>query len=585
VPGYSATGPVTDTYIGWPQRLSAYPVDPITGVVSGAPVWESDWSSKVSASSCGPTVLGAPDVALLGPGGNFRNGVGRNVNITTPIDRNGDGTPDPIPPTSGGYTWGRSYGFAATEPVVVDAPREALGGQQSATFSAHQAATRTRKRAIYVQAGGYVLGYDGGDYDPSPITYTGGTPPVQQLLAFQYRETGSTGAEIMRFTPNWLNDPNADYQYGLNDLIQQPILSGDLEAREVFDGTQWRTVLAGSAGPSGRGFFTLDITNPCATTVLGQWTLPNAADRASNEPRIYTVPTTSGPRPALIVTGGLNGTSSLYAYRLDGTNHYAAFNLQSAGGASYAVTPVCVDARGEGCVTHCYALRSDGHLSRVAVTQAGFGSEVDITPTGGSTNPIGGGRTYFTMPVAFFSADGNVNLVFGSGDFENLTTASVQNYVFKVTDEAVRKKALPNTAADVTTTCYPAGGTGPTEGVFALAAGERMIASPVVVAGGVFWTAYTSSNNGCIAGSGALYGMNFESCYDVFTPGPNRPTARAQGPGIPLTPTIHRRSNEVITQSTASPTPSNMGSELAKLRGGQKPVVKRLYWRPSLDMR
>jgi Tfp pilus tip-associated adhesin PilY1 len=543
----------------------------------------------VSAGSCGLTTIGTPDVSVLGPGGNFRNGVARTVTINTPIDRTGDGIADAIPPASGGYTWGRSYGFGATEPVVVDAPREANAGEQVGSFVAHQIATRNRKRVVYVQAGGYVLGYDGGDYDPTPITYTGGTPPRSQRLAFQYRETGSTGAEILRYTPSWLNDPSADYQYGLNDLVQQPILSGDLEAREIFDGAQWRTVLAGSAGPSGRGYFVLDITNPCgAASLLGEWLLPDPSDRASNEPRLYTVPTPAGPRPALIVTGGLNGTSNLYAYRLDGTNHYAAYGLAAAAGASYAVTPVCVDARGEGYVTHCYALRSDGHLSRVALTSAGFGSEVDITPTAGSVNPIGGGRTYYTMPVAFFSGDGNVNLVFGSGDFENLTTPSaVQNYVFKVTDEAVRKKALPNTRANVTSSCYPDGGTGPTEGIFPLAGGERMIASPVVVGGGVFWTAYTPTTNGCIAGTGALYGMNFETCYDALTPAPTqgRPSPNTQGPGIPLTPAIHRRSNEVITQSSAGPTPNGMGSQAARLRGGTKPVVKRLYWRPFMDLR
>src|SRR5690606_19791849 len=106
----------------------------------------------------------------------------------------------------------------------------------------------------------------------------------------------NTGAEIMRYTPGpLLNDPYADYQYGLNDLVQQPILNGDLEAREVFDGTQWRTVLAGSGGLNSRIYFTLDVTDPCSPSLIGEWRLPYPQDRASNEPRIYTVPTPSGP--------------------------------------------------------------------------------------------------------------------------------------------------------------------------------------------------------------------------------------------------------------------------------------------------
>ncbi len=584
VPGYSATGPVSDTYIGWPQRLSAYAIDPTTGAIGTSPLWETDWSSVVGATSCGPSNPSIPgfDVSMLGPGGSFRNGVPRSVTIpANSIDRNGDGVVDTHPP----LTWGRSYGFASTEPVVVEAPREAPGGGQSVSFAAHQMATRTRNRAVYIQSDGYVLGYNAGTYTNSTTVFGA------QKASFQYVEDASTGAEILRYMPSWLNDPNADYKYGLNNLVQQPILEGDLEAREVFDGRDWRTVLVGSAGAHGRGFFSLDITDPCSISLLGEWTLPNAVDRASNEPKIYTVPTPSGPRPAIIVTGGLNGTSSIIAYAAvpattSGEVYYQGV-LNATAGASYSVTPVCVDARGEGFVTHCYSLRSDGYLSRIQVTPTGFVNETDITPNVGPTLPIGGSRVYSTEPVAYFSSDGNVNLVFGSGDFKNLTGPTVQNYVFKVTDAGIRKKVVPNTRADVSRTCYPAGGTGPTDGVFPLAAGERMISSPVVVGGGVFWTAYTSTNNGCVAGQGNLYAMNFDTCYDILTPTPttNRPAAKPIGNGIPLSPTINRRANVAYTQSTAGPAASEIGNVNAALRGGRNPIVKRLYWRPFMDIR
>jgi hypothetical protein len=584
VPGYSATLPVSDTYVGWPQYVSAHVINP-DGSINPTPVWQSDWTSKAAPApgcSSNPSTI-AYDTSLLGPGGSFRNGVNRNVNLpANSVDRNGDGTPDSHP----ALTWGRMFGFASSEPVIVEAPREAPGGDQAASFALHQMSVRSRRRAVYVMSGGYVIGLDGGTFNAGITTYG------SQRLSFSYTDNASSGMETMRYIPSWVNDSNADYQYGINDLVQQPILDGDLEAREVYDtaGARWRTVLAGSAGPSGRGFFTLDITDPCAVTLLGQWTLPGAADRASNEPKIYTIPTASGSRPALVVTGGLNGSNTIFAYAAvpattSGQLYYSA-TLPGSGTATYAVTPVCVDANGSGYVTHCYALRSDGFLARVPMSAAGFGVPVDITPTAGPVTPQGGGRVYYTEPATFFAADGTVNLVYGSGDFENLTQASVANYVFKVTDEAVRKRVSGGTRADVTRSCYPDGG-GSTVGVFPMAANERMIASPVVVGGGVYWTGYTGQTNGCISGTGNLYGINYETCYDILTPAPttNRPAAKPIGDGIPLSPTIHRRANVVYTQTSAGPDAAQIGNENTRLRGGQKPIVKRLYWRPFVDIR
>ena len=43
----------------------------------------------------------------------------------------------------------------------------------------------------------------------------------------------------------------------------------------------------------------------------------------------------------------------------------------------------------------------------------------------------GSGRRFGTSPVGFFGLNGEVNLVFGSGDFEHLDKPDATNYLFK----------------------------------------------------------------------------------------------------------------------------------------------------------
>lgn len=592
VPGYSGSGPVTDTYIGWPQRISAYEVNP-DGSLQSNPIFETDWASKAGAGpGCGPSYLngstrigsiaGFPDRDKVGPGDRFRNGVPRAVSVAgNSIDRDGDGVTDAHPP----LRWGYSYGFAGTRPLVVEFPRELPSGPNSTTFPMYQSSIQGRPRAIYTLTSGYLIGYHGGDYQASAGMYG------NQKYAFTYDDSvGAAGTEILRYRPSWLNDSNADYRYDLNDLVMQPMLDGELEAREVYHNGSWKTVLVGSAGIDGRGYFVLDVTDPCDVSVIGEWTLPNASDRASNEPKIYYLPTASGPEPMLVLTSGYDDPSTappsanrIYAYTLDGTLQFSR-TLMGPGNRSYAVTPICVDTRGEGSVTHCYVLRSDGLLNRVEVFQGSFGSELDITPNA-PFSPIGGGRQYYTIPAVYFDSRQVPNIVYGSGDFRNLTAPSVQNYVFVARDEAVRKASIGSTRADVTTSCTPIGGSGPTDGVIPLAPGERMVSSPVIAGGGVYWTAYTSVSSGCISGSGSLYAMNYETCEDLLNPSNDRPSPVPVGDGIPMSPVLNRRANVVYTQTSAGPTADQVGVQNTEVRGGRQPYAKRLYWRLLMDIR
>jgi hypothetical protein len=304
--------------------------------------------------------------------------------------------------------------------------------------------------------------------------------------------------------------------------------------------------------------------------------LPNGPDRASVEPIIYSFPTgTPDERPVVVTTGGLGGTPNLYAFDIASGARVAEIGLPV--GASYLAAPVCLDATGDQRITHCYALREDGLLARIDVApNGGFAAVSNITPDG----VVGGGRRFTTTPAVFFDPSGNVNLVFGSGDFERLTQTGPQNNVYKVVDRSVRKRVVANVPADIDTAC---GGLDP-RGVIALGEQERVISPPVVGKGVVAWTTYRVSENACERGQASLYAMNYLTCTDA-TDGNGPPSAQPINEGLPASPILHRDSQNFIVSTSAGPTAAQSVAVEVETKGAGRPWVKRLYWRNIIDAR
>lgn len=577
VPGYRQGGPISDDYLGWPARLSWHAVAP-DGTIVADPTWETDWAAKVGRTpACGPTVLGVTDVDKLGPDGTFRNGVPRNISLGS-IDRDGDGNADAHPQVR----VGRMYSVATTSPVIVEAPREGSAGKYGTDFLDFQndPQIRQRPRAVYTFGNGYLHGFFAGSYQ------TGGSYAGRNL-AFSYDDDDQdNGAEILRYGPSWVrNQAGTDYRYNANDLIQQPLTTGQLVAKEVridtsgynsgTSGYQFRTVLVGAQGKTGRGYFSMDVTNPCAPRLIREWLLPNGRDRASAEPMIYMFPTNGTEERAVVVTtGGLDGSATLYAHDLVSGNLRAQANLDLPGGGSYLAAPVCADARGEGHITHCWAVREDGRVVRVEVRPNAFGPAVDITPAG----IVGGNRRFTTSPAVYFGPSGAINLVFGSGDFERLNEGGPQNYVYKITDRAVRKNAITG-AADLETAC--AGGV---SGRITLGQDERVISKPIIAKGIVAWTTYRPGTNACIAGQASLYAMNYDTCKDAVD-GTGPPEPIPVSPGLPTSPTLHRDSQTLLVGTSAGPTAGQTTSADVLSRGGNRAWVKRVFWRLLQDAR
>jgi type IV pilus assembly protein PilY1 len=109
-----------------------------------------------------------------------------------------------------------------------------------------------------------------------PMLYVGANDGM--LHAFN----ASTGVEQWAFVPTAII-PNmwalADMQYSTNHTY---FVDGGIATSDVYDGTNWHTILVGGLGGGGRSYYALDITNPTSPKLL--WEI-----NSSQEPNLgYT---------------------------------------------------------------------------------------------------------------------------------------------------------------------------------------------------------------------------------------------------------------------------------------------------------
>ena len=143
--------------------------------------------------------------------------------------------------------------IVSAKPVYVRIPPFAYEDTGFAAFTA-SAAIQSRKGVVYVGAN------DG------------------MLHAFE----GTTGQELWAYVPS-LVLPNiaklANRDYGTNHRFS---VDGSPTAAEIYDGSQWKSILVGGLGAGGRGYYALDVTDPNNPRGLWEFTDPNLGLTAGN---------------------------------------------------------------------------------------------------------------------------------------------------------------------------------------------------------------------------------------------------------------------------------------------------------------
>ncbi|MFO0726909.1 MAG: hypothetical protein U1E65_24200 [Myxococcota bacterium] len=600
----SGGGNTGERYLGRPSKLVVLPID-LAGVVGTTPIFETDWASKAgwpplnaggnrmlcaaSAPTPGSPRVGPGTGCVMtaleqntfgpptgGPNGNvFRNGILRDQTLTI------DGQ---------SRQWGYMLGGSTTQPVIVDAPGDVPQGAAldvSWQNFVNTAAIKNRPRVIYTMSAGFLHAIHGGVRVNGAPTIA--VPGVKTLLRYAYNDdpvaNPSVGKEMFRY---FVRSYNTVTDWQLNDVVPRPVTAGQLVAKEMHISNtgvptaRFATVLALAQGKDGRGFATLNVSDPTQPRLMAEWVLP-VGSTASNEPMMYQFPPTAGmPLPVVVVTSGYNDTAAPALYAFDIRDGSVATQIALPAGEAYPTEPVCLDATGANAITHCYVLSQAGHLIRVTVDSSGaFSSATSVFDASGA------GRVFLTRPVGFFGPDGAVNLAFGSGLSTDLTAAdSASNALYKVVDNSNRKAAGGTvTNAGV---CHVGGAV--TNGILNIGT-ERIVSPPVVSKGVVAFTTYTAGGDGCVSGTAKLYAMDFEKCTDAFDATRTAaPIARAMPDGVPGSPVILRQKSAILTQSSDIPagnagiaSPGSLGNVMS--RGRDKTPFRALYWRKATNAR
>ncbi|MDE1460885.1 pilus assembly protein [Spartinivicinus poritis] len=209
----------------------------------------------------------------------------------------------------------------------------------------------------------------------------------------------STGEEVFAYVPNVLFSEL--YKLTSPDYVHQMYVDEKASVNDAFYGGAWHTILIGSLGAGGRGYFALDVTKPeefdteagAATKVLWEFTASDDNDLGFTYSRpiiTMTNATSGGEHLWLAIFGnGYNSTSTngngvLFLNKLTGhgadgnwdldTDYYKIDTGKGKAASADGLTPNgiglprAVDLDGNGTVDYVYAGDLQGNLWRFDLT-------------------------------------------------------------------------------------------------------------------------------------------------------------------------------------------------------------------------
>ncbi|MFP8877462.1 MAG: hypothetical protein VCB99_11280, partial [Myxococcota bacterium] len=141
-----------------------------------------------------------------------------------------------------------------SNPVVVGPPNSGVGGDAYRKFATQYA---HRKRVIYAGSnGGFVHGFDAGEFDPAAGGYDRGTG--EELFGFMAHPARRNIAELPRDTQR--SNYYMDGSVQAADVWLYPTPTAQPGDATKWD--EWRSVLLGGMRQGGRAIWALDVSNP-----------------------------------------------------------------------------------------------------------------------------------------------------------------------------------------------------------------------------------------------------------------------------------------------------------------------------------
>lgn len=548
----------------WYGDLEAFSIDLVTGQLSSTPLWSSQalLDAKPFADRRIGTFSGSAGVAFSAGAGGLD--AARLARLDSPLS----------PPGPGDHAAVLNY-------LRGDRSKEGDGSDANRPYRprVHVLGDIVDAEAVYVTPprGGYS--------DNGYSAFKAGAAATRAKVVYQGANDGmlhafdaTNGSELWAYVPGLLLDTDLSSTEtstsALVGLTQQPLhyqhryyvngtpISGDVDLNNTsaFQPTpptpDWATVLVGSLGKGGRGYYALNVTNPAAVSDADvaakvMWEFPNAATPAAVRNNIgysYGTPVLVKTRAAgwvALVTSGYNngadtgGDGQGHLYVLDVRTGAVLADLATGKGSS--ATPSGL-ARISAFVTHpgiddtveaVYGGDLLGNVWRFDLSDALMANwSVNLLATlvdkdNGKPQPI-------TAAPDLGIVDGKRMIYIGTGQYlgaadipgspgENASAKQRQSFYGLYDDLTPAPTIAPLRTNLVAQTPVAAGGyinvtTNPVDLAvkkgwvldFASTSGERSYTNPVLSQGILAFTTNTPSNDPCMpGGSSNLYFLNY----------------------------------------------------------------------------
>ena len=366
---YQATFNATD----WSGHLSAYSVNTSTGALITPPLWEA--SSLLPAAAARNIVTYNPDASSGSQGISFLwNNLGKDTDSPAPLPFSQQHYLN----TLSGYNDGN--GALRVNWLRGDQSQEQIAGGIFRNRT-DLLGDIINSSPVYVGSQDYgysVLSSIGGTYG----TFVTTTKTSRHAMLYAGANDGmlhgfdaTSGTEVFAYLPNALfpklsalTSPSYVHQYYVDGV------SG---VGDVYDGTNWHTLLAGVTGAGGRAVFALDVTDPVTsfsgTNVLWEFSNANDVDLGYTLAQPSVVRLQDGTWAVIVANGydSDNGHAVLFVLNaqtgavLQKISTVDASGLGTANGLS---SPVAVDTNNDLMVDTVYAGDLHGNLWKFDVS-------------------------------------------------------------------------------------------------------------------------------------------------------------------------------------------------------------------------
>lgn len=300
----------------WTGELSAYTLDPATGIPSTTANWTAQSQLDAVAASA--------------------------RKIATYTGTSGTSQGIQFQPT----TAGTATKLSTAQQTLLNTPSQTDGANVVAwlrgdrTLEGGTYRTRTHVLGDVINAEPVIVrepraNYTDTDYATFKSSYASRTKVVYQgandgmMHAFK-ADNPSGGSELWAYVPNLLmstlNNLSRKTGFAHRYYVDGTPAAGDVDFKNTHgatgSGTDWRTILVGGLGKGGRGYFALDVTDPSAANEAAVaakvlWEFPNSATSTTDKNNMgysfgkpIIVKTASRGWVALVTSGYNNGTDS-----------------------------------------------------------------------------------------------------------------------------------------------------------------------------------------------------------------------------------------------------------------------------------